>query len=92
MIDCEHEITLTEQTFSNGTKHLRKDCLKCGRMLGYQGYKTAADSVLFFGKYKGRTFLEVAKEDPDYLHWLAGQDIKPRLAKLIENAFERLKS
>lgn len=90
MEKCKHEITMTEQTFSNGTKHLRKDCHLCGRCLGYYAYQKADEAVLHFGKYFDKTYLQVAKGDPGYLRWLLLKTTKPRIKELIENAFKQL--
>jgi hypothetical protein len=44
-----------------------------------------ADEVLMFGKYKGKSFGEVYKIDPQYLYWLETTD------RLFKIDFEELK-
>ena len=64
------DIEIIEQTFSNGTVHLRQQCKKCGKFLGYK-QKPISDFVFYFGKYKGLKLKEVPLS---YLKWLLKQD------------------
>ena len=46
-----------------------------------------ADSyTLTFGKYKGKTFKEVYKEDEGYIEWMVGNSNDERMIKLIQMA------
>lgn len=74
----EVEAKVSDQTFSNGTTHRRADCPDCGRWLKY--LTTDFEPTLHFGKYKGRTYREVAEDERSYLEWLArdGRDAKVR--------------
>ena len=44
--------------------------------------------VLAFGKYRGQPLSEVARADPDYLHWLTTQDCLPDFEALLHQALE----
>lgn len=39
-----------------------------------------------FGRYQGRLLREVAREQPDYLRWILGQDFPPDARELVEQA------
>lgn len=70
---CNHEIKITEKIFSNGTKHLERRCIKCGRHLGYQAQNNDLkhEDLIYFKKHKGKTLIDVAREDVGYLEWIA---------------------
>lgn len=38
--------------------------------MGFFDTVTTFDSVLQFGKYKGRTVIDIYEEDPEYLRWV----------------------
>ena len=64
--ECLHEEQIEyEQIFSNGTKHLRVECVSCGAFIKYKPY--IIDTYkLWFGKHKGKMLKEVP---PYYLQW-----------------------
>ena len=86
---CKKEVDpkIENQTFSNGTVHQRADCPDCGRFLKYMGDPEKAD-IINFGKYKDRTYREIAQEDPEYLKWLLSVTDKQKVKDLITKAFE----
>jgi hypothetical protein len=65
------DIEIVEQKFSNGTVHLRKQCSKCGKFMGYQQKPLKDDFVFYFGKHKG---LRLDQVPLSYLKWLIEQD------------------
>ena len=69
----EQEIKEKEVIFKNGTKHLEARCDICDRYIKYLPHILPADTKLFFGKYKGKTLLEIKREDQEYLYWLYEQ-------------------
>jgi len=85
---CEKEIepVTEEKVFSNGTKHISASCPLCKKWLKY--LPQGGEAVLYFGKYKGQRISEVAKIDPEYLHWLYGATDKDKIRKQIDKAFE----
>ena len=46
------------------------------------------DTVIIFGKYKGKTILEIWDEDPNYIEWMVDSfhddEFSTRLMDLIE--------
>jgi len=53
---------------------------------------TLAEPVLQFGKYKGRTMLDVFGEDPNYVKWCAENITDPRIKAAAKNIVEAAKS
>jgi len=83
-MECNHEeVKETIQIFKNGTKHIRLNCLKCGKFLGYKQQKIEPEKYVFhFGKYKGKKLIEVEEH---YLIWLLNQDwVKNNLKEAIK--------
>lgn len=64
------DIEIIEQVFSNGTIHLRQQCSKCGKFLGYKQKPLSDDFIFYFGKYKG---LRLDQVPVSYLQWLTKQ-------------------
>ena len=52
--------------------------------MSYQQDIDSYDDVLRFGKYRGRTMSEVLSEDPDYLNWLADEEIVDFSEEMLE--------
>lgn len=71
----------------NGGFHLKAFCSACNTFI--RNIPHTSPQVLWFGKHKGRPIAVVAKEDPAYLRWLAGQDIKDKLKQSILKELER---
>ena len=72
---------IKEQIFKNGVKHLRKECKKCNKFLGFVQQELKDDYILPFGKHKGELLKNV---DKGYLNWLYDQDwVKENLKELI---------
>lgn len=82
IIKCECNESLVfrlESIHSNGTVHIELQCKNCKKFLGYaprlsivtdvQEEKIKTD-VIPFGKYKGTPFIQLAKNYPEYCHWL----------------------
>jgi len=47
----------------------------CGRPIGCASVEVAhGDAVIRFGKHKGKTLLDIFKEDKSYLQWISNQD------------------
>lgn len=82
IIRCECREALVyrlESIHSNGTVHIELQCKGCKKFLGYAPkLSVVADvkkeqligDVIPFGKHKGTPFIELAKNYPDYCHWL----------------------
>ena len=79
MLKCKScgfdQFTVSEQTFKNGTKHLRASCAQCGAYLCYvpqadDSKKDPGEFKMHFGKHKGKTLKELPES---YIHWLAGE-------------------
>lgn len=69
---CDHsEVSESIQVFKNGVKHLRLDCVKCGKFCGYKQQVIDKETFTFpFGKHKGSHIYEVPES---YLKWLLNQ-------------------
>ena len=81
---CENIIEkIEEQTFKNGTIHLRRTCTSCGKFLGYKQKDLDIEtSKIWFGKYKGMLVKDLPEE---YLRWLLTSfTIKENLRNLID--------
>ncbi|NCU42357.1 MAG: hypothetical protein EOM19_06610 [Candidatus Moranbacteria bacterium] len=63
------EPTVTEKTFSNGSVHKEARCPSCGAYIKYLAGEPNPLDTMYYGKYKGRTIMSIAKEDPDYAQW-----------------------
>jgi len=51
------------------------------------------DVVIPFGKHKGETLRDVLRDDPTYLDWLAGEDIRsPALAAAVKEMCDKYAS
>ena len=62
--------------------HLKASCAKCGKYIKF--ISQGGESMLYFGKYRGKTIAEVVKTDPAYLHWLLEQPgIKTKIKETI---------
>jgi len=73
---CNHSNTTeTGETFRNGSKHTGLWCADCGVWLKWLSKKIPDDYVFWFGKHKGKKFMEVVKEDPDYCHWIMSSGV-----------------
>lgn len=83
---CDNEeMSIKEVIFKNGTKHLERKCVKCGRQNGYAPKDIDPnDWRLPFGKYKGKTLGEVLKEDKSYLEWLYDNSKKETMRNRID--------
>ena len=44
---------------------------------------------IYFGKYKGQTYDDVARDDPDYLRWLAENTQIEKIRTYAEEALDR---
>lgn len=44
------------------------------------------EATFAFGKYKGRSLKEVAKEEPGFLEWILAKDFEPETKALVERA------
>lgn len=55
----------------SGGFHLKCSCPDCG---SYIKFLPHSEPKLYFGKYKGKTIKEIAKEDKEYLKWLLTTD------------------
>ena len=86
----ENEPTTKEVIFKNGTKHIEARCSLCGAYIKYLSHTTPEKTLLYFGKYKGKTLEEVATEDPDYLHWLYGETAKKNLKEKIDYVLSKI--
>lgn len=59
-----------EQTFKNGTKHIRQECNICGYFFKYKQQKVKS-YILHFGMYRGT---ELKKIETNYLTWLLDEN------------------
>lgn len=83
---CHHKSTVERWvTFSNGKEHLESRCEICGKWLRYLPTESAEVAKLPFGKFKGRTYKQVAQNNKDYLEWLVKQDWPNRRTKNLAN-------
>jgi uncharacterized protein (DUF3820 family) len=76
---CVHEKTIDKEViFSNGTVHVERRCSVCGNFIKYVPQNKVIDEcyTMPFGKHKGKTLIDIAREDCDYLEWFAGTDSK----------------
>ena len=80
--DCS-DFRVIEQTFKNGTVHLRKECKKCNKFLGYMPHPLDVKTTkIWFGKHRGKLVRECPR---DYLEWLTQQDwVKQNLRDLCK--------
>ena len=89
MVDCclEKKVVITEQTFKNGTTHLRKSCQGCDKFLGYKQKEGDVQTMkLHFGKHKGKLIKEIPR---DYLSWLVKQDgVKDNVKKVAKKVIQ----
>jgi hypothetical protein len=44
---------------------------------------------IFFGKYKGKTYDDVARDDREYLEWLIGKTEIEKIRKYAQEALDR---
>tara|TARA_R100000655_G_scaffold95202_1_gene137022 strand:- start:413 stop:688 length:276 start_codon:yes stop_codon:yes gene_type:complete len=72
MIDSATEIA-TEQTFKNGTTHIRVEDKITGRFIRYER-QLDEDPEMHFGKYKGMKFSKIQEENEGYFDWLLTQE------------------
>ena len=56
-----------------GGSHLKCSCPGCGKYVKFLPH--SGEARFYFGKYKGKTVLEIAKSDPEYLQWLLTEKI-----------------
>jgi len=86
---CEKEqkIYTSEQEFSNGTKHIRADCLVCGRYLQYlPQFLSLEETIMPFGAYKGDNLMSLKK---DYIEFLINSKVvKGSLLKKLQQALD----
>ena len=45
---------------------------------------------IYFGKYKGKTFDDVARDDPDYLRWLVENTNSDKIRDFAEEALQHV--
>lgn len=83
------KIALNEKTFSNGTIHLEMKCEDCNKHNGYAPQNIEPNKFTMpFGKFKGKTFVEIDMEDPDYVRWIA-ENIGGSCSKRAESYLEQ---
>lgn len=76
MIDiCKHcsskNIKETERLFADNTKHIELKCADCDKFLQWKNYVPLEEKRFFFGKYRGKKFIDVAMNDLNYCEWVA---------------------
>jgi transposase-like protein len=63
-------IKLRDVVYSNGSKHVKLSCFECGRHYTVQqGNPLQDNDICFLPKHKGKTWIDVAREDMKYLEW-----------------------
>jgi len=82
------ENTETEKIFSNGTKHIELRCKGCHTHRGYKPQGKFEDFSLWFGKHKGKTLMQIYKEEPSYLDWIYANVAKDSMKKKIEEVLK----
>ncbi|MBT9175596.1 MAG: hypothetical protein DDT22_01276 [candidate division WS2 bacterium] len=89
---CQNLLTakISKHYIPNGGYHIKALCSNCGRFIKNIPY--SIPQVLHFGKYKGKPIAVVAKENPAYLRWLCGRNIKNSLRKSIELELEKVEN
>lgn len=79
---------LEHLSLPSGGFHIKCSCPGCG---SYIKFLPHSEPKLYFGKYKGKTIKEIAKQDKEYLEWLLttdkggtklGRDIRQELENL----------
>ena len=64
----------SEQICRNGAKHIRVECVDCGRFIKFAKQAKTIENNKFlmpFGKHKGKSISEIATIDKDYAIWAA---------------------
>ena len=73
-IDCK-KITvweIWEVVHRNGMNHTKGECKECGQQKLLPKERTYEESILYFGKHKGKNITEIP---PDYLVWALEKDV-----------------
>ena len=83
---CNSPVDYFPKVFANGTQHMEKKCLSCGRSNGFERTVPDSEFLIPFGKYKGQLLGGVLLKDPSYLLWLRTV-AKPSLKRRIDTAF-----
>lgn len=75
MRDCTHEtFNDAPMVFADGSMHIRRSCASCSKFIKFVSKpltENAAEVVMEFGKYAGKSIAQLHKTDPGYLFWLA---------------------
>ena len=76
-------------THSNGTKHIKVICNKCGRCLGFASRLDNEKFTMPPGtKYEGKTIIEIVKIDKSYAVWASenfrSNNIKVRFREALK--------
>lgn len=82
------EAKIEKHYLPNGGYHIKAHCFECGTFI--KNMPHSLPRILHFGKYKGKSIAEVAKENPAYLVWLVGRDIRDNLKHAIQFELEKL--
>ena len=75
-ISCLHcnseEIRTQRIPLANGGHHVKASCASCGRFIKFLPH----DSLRFyFGRYRGLTIVEIARNDLSYLEWCLSENV-----------------
>jgi len=71
--------------------HLKAVCKKCGSFIKFipKPFDTEKmnwdEQKIYFGKYKDRLFKDIAKEDPNYIRWMA-ENLYKKMKLIAEEA------
>lgn len=82
-----NEYSKKEQTFSDGTTHIKATCNICGNFIKWLP-QSEIKTYIPFGKYRGKHTYEVS--DVDYLNWLWEVVTDKRLANGIDKRLQEL--
>lgn len=78
-LTCHRCGVIAEPVVFESGPHIRANCSGCGRYIKF--LPRTQPFVLFFGKYKGRTFEEISGElnDRAYIEWLAREAMNDKV-------------
>lgn len=82
----EMEANVTTKPLPQGGSHRIARCNNCNSYI--KNIPHSSVSMLWFGKYKGKPIVTVAKEDPKYLGWLLSTNPKDKLKQAIKLALK----
>jgi hypothetical protein len=76
--------------FKNGTVHIKGMCPTSKVFLKWLPQSAPGQPrTIYFGKYKTRTYDDIAHDDPEYLHWLIDSTQIDKIRTYAQEALDR---